>query len=243
MGLTHQGGLKEIMMETNIIYNEDCLVGMKGLPNESIDLVITSPPFNLGNVHSTGNFRHRPYRDDMVESEYQDWQVSIINECYRILRKNGSMFYHHKNRIKNKIVITPYEWLLKTKFFVKQELVWFNRSQNFNKCRFYPMTERIYWLSKTGDTMFFNHINHHDLFQWKAEGTKKKHTRTYPEKLVEDILNCFEEANIVIDPFMGSGTTAVVCRKLGRHYIGFEISKEYCKIAKQRLEAEKTLWD
>ncbi len=230
-------------MKLDIIYNKDCLEGMKRLSDESIDLVITSPPFNLGNLHHTGNFRHIAYKDNMDESDYQKWQIDILNECYRLLKKSGSIFYHHKNRIRNGIQITPYQWLLKTKLTVKQELVWFNRSQNFDKCRFYPMTERIYWLSKTKDTMFFNHINHHDLFQWKAEGTKGKHTRAYPEKLVEDILNCFKEANIIVDPFIGWGTTAIVCRRLNRAYIGFEINKEYCKIAKQRLEAEKSLWD
>lgn len=231
-------------MKLDVIYNEDCLEGMsKRLSNESIDLIITSPPFNLGNLHHTGDFRHTVYEDDMNEPDYQKWQIDVLNECYRILKKNGSMFYHHKNRIRNAIQITPYQWLLKTKFIIKQELVWFNRSQNFDKCRFYPMTERIYWLSKIKSTMFFNHINHHDLFQWKSEGTKGKHTRAYPEKLVEDIVNCFKKANVVVDPFMGSGTTAVVCRKLGRYYIGFEISKQYYKIAEQRLEAEKTLWD
>lgn len=232
-------------MRLDVIYNEDCIgeEGMRILPDKSIDLAITSPPFNLGNLHHTGNFRHIAYKDNMNESDYQEWQIDVLNECHRILKRNGSMFYHHKNRIKNGIQITPYQWLLKTKFIIKQELVWFNGSQNFDKCRFYPMTERIYWLSKTKDTMFFNHINHHDFFQWKPEGTKRKHTRAYPERLVEDILNCFKEANIVVDPFMGWGTTAIVCRKLGRHYIGFEIKKEYCKMVEQRLEEEKTLWD
>lgn len=218
-------------MELDVIYNEDCLEGMKRLPDESIDLVITSPPFNLGNLHHTRNFRHRPYKDNMDESEYQEWQVDILNKCYRILKRNGSMFYHHKNKVQ----ITPYQWLLKTRFIIKQELVWFNQTPNFDKCRFYPMTERIYWLSKTKETMFFNHINHHDVFQWKPEGTKGNHRRAYPEKLVGDLLNCFEEAKVIIDPFMGSGTTAVACRKLGRHYIGFEINPEYCEIAKKRL--------
>lgn len=222
-------------MRLDVIYNKDCSEGMKRLSDNSIDLVITSPPFNLGNLHHTGNLRHKAYKDDMNEFEYQKWQIDVLNECYRILKGNGSMFYHHKNRIKNGVQIAPYQWLLKTKFIIKQELVWFNRSQNFDKCRFYPMTERVYWLAKTKDTMFFNHINHHDLFQWKPEGTKGKHTRAYPEKLVRDLLNCFQEADIILDPFVGSGTTAVACKQLGRHYIGFEINPGYYEITKKRL--------
>lgn len=80
-----------------------------------------------------------------------------------------------------------------------------------------------------------NVINHHDLFNWKAEGTGKKHTRAYPEQMVADFLNCLPEAKIILDPFIGSGTTAFVAKKLGRNYIGIEISPEYCKIAEQRL--------
>ena len=84
----------------------------------------------------------------------------------------------------------------------------------------------------------FNSINHHDVFDrkdWKPEGTKGKFKRAFPVKMVEDIISCFENAKIVLDPFMGSGTTAVACIKTNRKYIGFEISEEYCKIAEKRI--------
>ena len=88
------------------LYEGDCLEVMSTFPSDSFDIVFTSPPYNLGNNHHTGN-----------------------------------LIYNHKNRIKKGIQITPYEWLLKTDFVIKQELVWFNASQNFDKIRFYPMTE------------------------------------------------------------------------------------------------------
>ena len=150
------------------------------------------------------------------------------------------MFYNHKNRIKKGKQISPYEWLLQTDFVIKQEIVWFNRSQNFDKCRFYPMTERVYWLAKSPKTKLYNAINHHDVFDakdWKPEGTKGKFKRAFPVKMVEDIISCFENAKTVLDPFMGSGTTAVACINTNRNYIGFEIDPDYYEAAQKRLQA------
>lgn len=80
-----------------------------------------------------------------------------------------------------------------------------------------------------------------------AQMSRDVYTGHPSQKPIKLILKLVEENSkendIILDPFMGSGTTAIACKKLGRYYIGYEISKEYCAIAKQRLEAEKTLWD
>ena len=172
---------------------------------------------------------------------YQQWQIEVLNECFRVLKEDGSMWYNHKNRIKNGIQISPYEWILKSDFahLIKQEIVWFNGSQNFDKIRFYPMTERIYWLVKNRQTKMYNIINHHDVFnrsEWKPEGTKNNFKRAYPEKMVTDIISCFKDSKIVLDPFMGSGTTAVACIKTNRKYIGFEKDATYCNLANKRIQ-------
>jgi len=213
----------------------DCLEVMKTIPDNSVDLVITSPPYNLGNYHHTGNNRHSPYKDNLPEREYQDNQVKILQEIFRITVSSGSLFYNHKNRIKDGYQYTPYQWLIRSEWVVKQELVWFNGSQNFDKIRFYPMTERVYWLAKSPDTKLFNTINHHDLFSWKAEGTKKEHKRSFPESMVSDILQCFPNAKTIFDPYMGSGTVGVVAKKMGLDFIGIEISPEYFAIAERRI--------
>ena len=226
------------MMPKIELIQGDCLEKMKDIPNGSVDMVLTSPPYNLGNTHHTGDKRHKAYNDNLPEREYQEWQIAVLNECYRVLKDDGSLIYNHKNRIRDGVQITPYEWLLKTCFIVKQELVWFNRSQNFDKIRFYPMTERFYWLAKSPKTKLFNAINHHDLFgrdEWKAEGTRKIHTRSFPEKMVEDFLKCFPDATAILDPFMGSGTTGVTCKNLNRNFIGIELDPEYFKIAEKRI--------
>ena len=182
----------------------DCLEGLKALEDESVDLIITSPPYNLGKSHHTGSNHFKAYTDyddNMPEELYQKWQVEILNECYRVLKKDGSLMYNHKNRIRNGEQIEPYRWLYNTPFVIKQEIVWQNGSQNFDKCRIYPMTERVYWLAKDTKTKLFNAINHHDVFtraEWQPVKTKGAFKRAYPEKMVEDLISCFPDAKVVL---------------------------------------------
>lgn len=227
----------EEITDTVILGNS--LVTFPEIPSESIDLVFTSPPYNLGNSHHTGKNKINPYDDNLPEEEYQSQQLIILNECYRVLKPNGSMWYNHKNRIKNGVQITPYQWILKSNFTVKQEIVWFNRSQNFDKIRFYPMTERVYWLAKSPKTKMCNNINHHDLFtfkEWEPQGTKAVHKRAFPVQMVLDILACFEDAEIVLDPYFGSGSVGVGCKIMDRKFIGIEIDPSYCAIAIKRIK-------
>jgi len=226
------------MLKLNTIYNLDCLKGLKKIKDKSIDLIITSPPFNLGNTHHTGFKKHKSYEDKMPEKDYQLWQLEVLNECFRVLKNNGSLIYQHKNRISKGIQISPYEWIYKSNFIIKQEIVWINRSQNFDKIRFYPFTERVYWLAKDNKTKLYNKINKQDVFdwkEWKPVGTRGVHTRAFPEKLVEDFLNVFPDAKLILDPFIGSGTVAVVCKKMKRNFIGFEKNKDFVKYSNKRL--------
>jgi len=203
-----------------------------------VDLVMTSPPFNLGNTHHTGNIRHKSYDDDMPENGYQEWQIEILNLLYSASNPNGSLWYQHKNRIKDGRQITPYEWLSKSKWVIKQEVVWFNGSQNFDKCRFYPMTERIYWLARSLSTTFENKANKHDDWHIEAEGTSRQHTRSFPEELVDNIITCYPSTDLILDPFLGSGTTCYCAKKLNRYSIGIEIEEKYCEIAAKRCSQE-----
>ena len=231
-------------MELNKIYNMDCLEGFKQLEDECVDLIITSPPYNLGKSHHTGSNHFKAYTDyddNMPEELYQKWQVEILNECYRVLKKDGSLMYNHKNRIRNGEQIEPYRWLYNTPFVIKQEIVWQNGSQNFDKCRIYPMTERVYWLAKDTKTKLFNAINHHDVFtraEWQPVKTKGAFKRVYPEKMVEDLISLFPDAKVILDPFSGSGTTCCVAKRMGRDYIGFELSQESCDIAEERINGD-----
>jgi modification methylase len=226
-------------LPVNRIICGDCLEVMMDWPDGSIDMIITSPKYNLGNTHHTADFRHNPYNDNMPEQEYQIEQIHILNECFRIC--SGFMFYNHQNRIKDGQMISPYRWLLKTEWSVRQEIVWNRGSPNMDSCRFYPFTERIYWLAKSDSVLNFNNIIHKtDDWHIKPIGTAGGHTRVFPLEIPTRILNCVKDAGIILDPFCGSGTTCVAAKMLNRRYIGIEISPEYCKIAEERLKSIDT---
>ncbi len=211
---------------TSVIYLMDCMEGLKQIPDNYFDLIITSPPYNLGETHHTGGKRFKAYNtysDNLPEGEYKQNQIAILNQLLRITNTEGSLLYNHKNRIKQGVQLTPYEWILKTDWLIKQEIIWFNRSQNFDKCRFYPMTERIYWLSKTTKTNFVNNINSHDIIEQSGEGTNKVHKRAFPLKLIEKLIKCFPNNKVCLDPYSGSGTTRIACQKAGLEFIGFEL--------------------
>lgn len=221
----------------------DCLELMKNIPSESVDCIITSPPYNIGKMHSN-KIKYGTYLgNDMNEEEYQKWQINFINECYRILKEDGSMFYNHKVRIKNGKAIHPLEWILKTNFILKQEIVWdMGKSANCDKIRFFPFSERIYWLTKKASTKIYNALNLSDV--WRIIPTNKRkengHIAVMPEIIVYNILKCLDKKEMtVLDPFMGSGTTGVVCKKLNRNFIGIEIDENYFNIARKRIEEAK----
>lgn len=253
------------MIETNKIYQCDVLEGLKQLPDNSIDVIITSPPYNkmgLSGKMNTPNWlksnikygssyiwrKTIDYNDDanvdnMPEDKYQQWQIEILNECYRVLKDDGSMFYNHKNRIvraQGKIS-TPYEWLLKTKFNIRQEIIWDRKSSpNVHNSRYLPTTEKIFWLTKTVRPSF---IRNKDI-EWKGEvwqipfETNTEHPAPFPVALPDNILKCIPNPDgdkVVLDVFMGSGTTAIAAIKNGWKYIGFELFHEYVEMSEKRI--------
>jgi len=225
------------MLNFNEIHNMSWQDGFKQIDNASIDLFITSPPYNLGGKFHTGNTRYKKsydeYNDDLPEEIYQEQQITFLNACYNKLQDGGSMFYNHKPRIKDGVCTHPLSWILKSKFILKQEIIWRNGSQNFDKIRFYPMTERIYWLVKDKKTKLFNSVGFSDIWEFKNSKRNPLHKATFPIDLPMTILKCFEDAKVICDPYMGIGTTAKAVIQLNkedirdRKYLGFEISSAY----------------
>ena len=211
---------------------------MKDIPNDSIDLIITSPPYNIGKMHSN-TLQFGTYAgNDMNEIDYQMWQTSFLNECFRILKDEGSMFYNHKVRIKNGLAIHPINFISKSNFLLKQEIVWdMGKSANCDKIRFFPFSERIYWLVKNPKTKLNNINNLSDV--WRCVPTHKRkdigHIAVMPIEIVNNIIMSFEDTGTILDPFMGSGTTGVACKNLGRDFIGIELDECYYEIAKDRI--------
>lgn len=226
----------------------DCLELMRDIPDGSIDLIITSPPYNIGKMHSN-KLQFGTYNgNDMKEEEYQEWQIKVLNECFRILKDNGSVFYNHKVRIKNGRAIHPLQWIQKSNFILKQEITWdMGKSANCDKIRFFPFSERIYWLVKDEKTKIYNELNLSDV--WRVVPTHKRneigHIAVMPTEIVINILKSIPNINgkIVLDPFMGSGTTGIGCEQSGCNFIGIELDEKYFNIAKQRIEKAQNKWD
>ena len=222
----------------------DCLELMKNIPDNSIDCVITSPPYNKGGVAKsvvkTGQWvrkiAYNSYDDNMPEDEYYKWQVKILDECYRILKSNGSVFYNHKVRRFDNQAHFP-KWVFDTKLKFYQMIVWNrNSSVDVNSNYLTPTTELVFWFSKDKPKVFKNNAMYTKEV-WEITPTANKyHPAPFPLKLAENcVLLTTEKGDIVLDPFNGIGTTGVACKKYGRNYIGFDIDPYYIKLAEQRI--------
>lgn len=239
--------LKPYYEEPNIIiYYGDCLEIMKTLLDNSVDLVITSPPYNkhsakrkCGKTNSwqQANISYGDFNDDLPESEYQEQQKEVIRELVRIVKSMGSIFYNHKYRIVNHRVISPEEWL--SEFIIRQVIIWDRTSSPvLEPIRFMPKTEQIYWITKECKTPYFTKEGFQFQDIWRIPpDSGNEHPAPFPLSIPERcIISACPKGGIAFDPYCGSGTTLVACKKLGRKGIGIEISKEYCDIAVQRLK-------
>jgi site-specific DNA-methyltransferase (adenine-specific) len=236
----------------NNVVNVDCLEGLSTMKADGtiVDCIVTSPPYNLGGDFHTmvagkrvtyGDYKS-PYNDKLSEDDYQTWQIDFLNKCFDVLKDEGVMFYNHKNRIVNGTIITPFEWIKKSRFNISQVIVMNLKSTaNVDKRRFFPVHELIFVLSKKPGVKLNNHECLTDV--WEAKKVSRKvsgHPATFHEDIPRRcIVAATSENDIVLDPFMGSGTTAVAALNTNRRFIGFEISDEYLRISNERINAIK----
>ena len=223
------------------IYHGDCLEVLRQMASNSTDACVTSPPYNIG-CHHRENKRHNPYSDSMPEKEYQSWQVDVLEEVRRV---SFNCFYNHKNRIKDGVEICPRDWLVKTGWVLKQELVWVNGSPNHDPIRFFPKTERIWWLSRDAAAKLDNH-KHWDIFNWSTVNeslTGRGHTRAFPIEFPTTMMDALPSASLWLDPFAGSGTTGRAAKDLGRKAVLIEREEKYCEIAARRMGQEVLCFD
>lgn len=236
----------------NILVNGDCLCELKKIESNSINCIVTSPPYNkkglIGKVKPGNqiwkkfNIDYNSYNDDLPEEDYHKWMIDILNEMYRIIKPDGSIFFNHKpRRHKNKVHL-PTDFISKSRLDVYQLIIW-NRlsSPNIRKDVLLPCTEHIYWLVKGKPKVFKNQIDsqfHSEVWNINPE-RNNSHPAPFPEKLVENcILLTTQENDLILDPFMGNGTTGIVANKHNRDFFGIEIDSEYFKISKKRLKNE-----
>lgn len=224
------------IMEINKIYNEDCLDTMAKMSDSFIDLIVTSPPYNKGYWSSNRNksngfntksrcIEYDNYDDTMHPEEYDEWQRKVIKECLRVLKPSGSLFYNHQPIQKMHQEINP---LFVYEFPLKQTIVW-NRKNTpkLDKSYFFPTIEYIYWIQKTKEsrTKFKRKSALFNKAIWEINPDRKNDfPAPFPVDLVNNcVLSCTDEGDLVYDPFMGSGTTAISAKTNNRGYIGSEV--------------------
>lgn len=230
------------------------------LQDEMVDLILTSPPYNIGSkskkkvgARRLGGFDSksfesiRGYSDSMVEDKYQDSQVEFLEWCASHLAPNGVLAYSHKPRHKNKRLIHPLEWILRCKSLTLiEEIVWDRGStHNHSPSMLWQHTERLYIFRhidgcpefrNTSDLQFRSDV-------WYIVKEASKHAAPMPLTLAEATIQAYSRpGDFVMDPYSGSGTTAIAAAMLGRSFVGSERLKKYHTLATKRIEKwESTL--
>ena len=246
----HQQPIKK-----GIIHRGDCLEIMKAMPEESIRVIVTSPPYNIKN--STGNGLkngsggkwpkaalqngYKGYDDCMPHDEYVSWQRDCLHAMMRLLRPDGAIFYNHKWRVQKGRLQDRSD--IVDGFPVRQILIW-ERSGgiNFNPGYFLPNYEVIYLITKP-DFRLAPKANAVGCVWRIHQETSNPHPAPFP---IELAARCIQSvgAGPVLDPFMGSGTTAIAAERAGFNWIGIELSSEYVELAEERIrKARAPLYD
>jgi len=229
---------------------------MKQMPGGSVHLVITSPPYNLKN--STGNgmkngskgkwanaalqngYSH--HDDCMPHDEYVEWQRNCLTEMMRIIPEDGAIFYNHKWRVQGGLLQDRQD--IVNEFPVRQIIIWKRKGGlNFNPGYFLPTYEVIYLITKPKFKLAEKANAHGDVWEFTQE-MNNEHPAAFPVSLIDRIVSA-TDAEIILDPFMGSGTTAISAINFKRDYIGIDISPEYCEMARERIkqhQAQAKLW-
>jgi modification methylase len=172
----------------------------------------------------------------MPHELYVDWQCACLTEMWRVLSDDGAIFYNHKWRVQNGLLQDRQD--IVSNFPVRQIIIWRrNGGINFNPGYFLPTYEVIYLIAKKKFTLLPKANAHGDVWEFGQE-MKNEHPAPFPVTLINRIVES-TSAEIILDPFMGSGTVAISAMLNKRKYIGIELSQTYCDMAEERIEEFK----
>ena len=237
------------MLEVNKIYSVDCFDGFKQLDNESIDMVVTSPPY----------FNARDYSQWETYEDYLEFAEKFLNESHRVLKNSGRLAINVPDgygRNPWMPIYADYCHILRNvNFTLRGNIVWHKLTgggrtswgswcSSSNPCLIdehemiivaHKNLPKINNSSKIERDDFLNYV--HSLWQIKPETRRSNsHPAPYPIEIPKRLIDFLSgEGSIILDPFMGSGTTALACVMTGRNYIGFESNIEYYEESLKRL--------
>jgi DNA modification methylase len=240
----------DIKKELYKILQGDCIKKMKNIPDKSIDLILTDPPYNLGifmekRATNLGALRDNHFvASDWDHIEQDIWEENIslfLNESTRILKKNGSIIIF--------MAIIKVETLIKIalshKLYYKTTGIWHKKNpmpRNMN-LHFINSTESWVYLINEGKTGKFNNNGKaiHDFIETSSINLGEKYFGKHPTQkpviLMEHFIEILTDiGDVVLDPFMGSGSTGVAAVNKDRRFLGIELNHNYFKISKARIE-------
>ena len=214
------------MVDINLLHG-DCFELLQDIPNESVDMVLTDPPYGM-NFQS--EYRKHKYEKIMGDSDLA-WLDYFVNEIYRVSKPNTAHYvfcsFHHIDKFKQAI---------ERKFKIKNILTWVknNTSMGDLKGDFAPKTEFIIFFHK--GRRLINGKRDPNVLEFKRT-RNELHPTQKPVDMTEYLIGKFsDEGDLILDPFMGSGTTGVACLNTNRRFIGMELEEDYFNIAKERIE-------
>jgi len=241
-------------MEINKIHNMDCIEGMKLLADNTIDLIITDPPYNISKLNDNRDRsklnspimrRKHPLKydfgewDNLDRNEFITFTRKWLTECCRVLKDGGAIISFF-----NKEDISFLGWESKKYGFRTRTIFTWCKSNpvpSFRKVNYLSGTEFIWIGSKGEKSWTFNfklqkEMKNYFITPNKSIYGETTHSTEKPLQLIKHFITIHSKENdVVLDCFMGSGTTAVACKQLNRNFIGFEKDKGYCEIANKRL--------
>lgn len=251
------------MIELNKIYNENCFETMKKMAenNIKVDVILTSPPYNMSKKRKGGfadSGRYDLYKDNLEEEDYLKWTVDLFNKFDLILNKQRSIIYNFSYSIENPSL--PYklvtEIVKNTNFDIVDTIIWKKKcglpfpangkrlSRNWeyvfvfvrkDEVNTYENNRRVKSVSEKTNQKYYEAI-YNFVDAKNNDGKCPYNQATYSTELCDKLLDIYTQDNwIVYDPFMGSGTTAVSCKKRNLNYIGSEISSQQVEYANQRI--------
>ena len=224
-------------MEDIKLYCDDCLNIMKQIDNESIDLIVTDPPYLIKYKTNRRKNKDHDFCSEILNDDNEQLIIDYIRECYRILKNNTAMYMFCNC---DKVDFFKQE-LENAGFKIKNMIIWIKNNWTAGdlKAQFGKQYEIIFLVNK--GRKYFNGKRITDVWMFdRISGKKQLHQNQKPVDLLKQcILKHSDENDIIFDGFMGSGSTGVACIETNRKFIGVELDKKYFEIAKERIEKLK----
>ena len=223
-----------------MIHLNDCMCVLNTLPDKSIDLVVTDPPYKLQSDGGGGTFGSKKRRYHKSYTSLGKLNIDVLKELDRVMKKTN--IYIWCNKLQLSMYLNYYE-----QKGCNCDIICWHKTNSVPTCnnKYLSDTEycifarakgvRVYGEYKTKRKFYVSQLNVKDK-------KKYKHPTIKPLEIIKNlIINSSKEGDVVLDPFMGSGTTGVAAKELGREFIGVEINEQWFNIAHQRLNEPKQM--